>query len=296
MQKIMRILTWNVQWFRGMDGRVDVARVVAHALRWGERPEVLCLQEVAQHMPGLDDAGETDQVAALAAALPGYEVFYAPAVDDWRAGRATRQRFGNVIATRLPVWHVQHRPLPYPPDSAVPSMPRVLVSITVQAPWGPLRVGGTHLAYYSATQRLAQARALVAWQREAAAHAVQSPQARDEPSDTPFQPRVWAADAVLCGDFNATPDSPAYRALVEADDSGSPVFVDAWAVAHGARPQPPTFRVHETDEGPVTCDFVFVTPALAPRVRAVRLDDDTTLSDHQPLCLELGEPIRISDR
>ncbi|MCL6554722.1 MAG: hypothetical protein K6W08_16620, partial [Firmicutes bacterium] len=165
----LRILTWNVQWFRGMDGRVDVARVLRHALHWGKAPHVIGLQEVAQHYPGLDGAGEADQVAQVRALLPGYEVVYAPALDEWRPGRPTRQRFGNLIATRLPLLQVQHRALPYPPDPAVPSMPRVLAGVTVQAPWGPLRVGTTHLAYYSARQRLAQAQALVAWQREAAA-------------------------------------------------------------------------------------------------------------------------------
>ncbi len=27
----MRLLTWNIQWGLGMDGRVDLARIVAHA-------------------------------------------------------------------------------------------------------------------------------------------------------------------------------------------------------------------------------------------------------------------------
>nr|WP_231960353.1 endonuclease/exonuclease/phosphatase family protein [Tepidimonas fonticaldi] len=290
---MMRILTWNVQWFRGMDGRVDVARVLAHALGWGEWPEVLCLQEVAQHLPGLAGAGETDQLAAVAAALPGYELFFAAAVDDWRPGRATRQRFGNLIATRVPVWQVRHLPLPYPADPAVPSMPRVLAALTVEAPWGPLRVGCTHLAYYSAAQRLAQARALVAWQREAAAGAEAPPRTDVEPPDTPFQARVQARDAILCGDFNAAPGSDAYRTLVEPDGAAPPAFLDAWGLARGAQPQPPTFRVHEPGETPVACDFIFVTPGLADGVRAVRLDPDTRLSDHQPLLLELAAPARL---
>lgn len=289
----MRILTWNVQWFRGMDGRVDVARVLAHAREWGGDPEVICLQEVAQHFGGLAGAGEADQVAAVAAALPGYEVFFAPAMDDWRPGRATRQRLGNLIAARVPVWQVRHQALPYPPDPAVPSMPRVLAALTVQAPWGPLRVGCTHLAYYSATQRLAQARALAAWQREAAAVAAAPPRTDTEPADTPFHARVWAGEAVLCGDFNTAPDTDAYRVLVEASAGASPAFMDAWTLAHGPGPRPPTFRVHEPGETPIACDFIFVTPGLASAVRGVRLDADTRLSDHQPLVLELGAPPRL---
>lgn len=280
----MRILTWNVQWFRGLDGRVEVARVLRHALDWGAQPHVIGLQEVAQHYPGLDGAGEADQVAQVRALLPGYEVFDAPAIDEWRPGRPTRQRFGNLIATRLPVLRVHHLALPYPADPTVPSMPRVLAALTVLAPWGPLRVGCTHLAYYSARQRLAQAQALVAWQHEAAQVAAAPPAAHDEPPDQPFQPRPHAADAVLMGDFNAAPHDPAYAALV-----GGPanVWWDAWALANPGQPLPPTFRVHEAGAAPVTCDYLFVTAGLRARVRRVTCDVATTLSDHQPLLMEL---------
>ncbi|TSE35755.1 endonuclease/exonuclease/phosphatase family protein [Tepidimonas charontis] len=291
----MRILTWNVQWFRGMDDVVDVRRVLAHAMDWGGQPEVLCLQEVAQHMPGLAGAGEADQVAAVAAALPGYEVFYAPAVDDWRPGRAARQRFGNLIASRLPVWQAQHRVLPYPPDASVPSMPRALAAVTVQAPWGPLRVGCTHLAYYSARQRVAQAQALCDWQREAAAVAAQPPRADAEDGpDTPFQLRVHTVDALLCGDFNSPPGGDAWRVLAGVDAPPA-VFHDTWTLVHGPEPQPPTFRVHETGAVPLACDFIWVTPGLAARVLGVRVDGATTLSDHQPVCVELSNdgPVRV---
>ncbi|TSE19446.1 Endonuclease/Exonuclease/phosphatase family protein [Tepidimonas alkaliphilus] len=288
----MRILTWNVQWFRGLDGRVDVDRVLRHALDWGEQPHVIGLQEVAQHYPGLEGAGEADQVEQVRAALPGYEVFFAAAIDEWRPGRPTRQRFGNLIATRLPVLRVQPLALPYPADPAAPSMPRVLAALTVQAPWGALRVGATHLAYYSAAQRLAQARALVAWQREAAAVAAQPPAVGEEPPDTPFQPRPHAAEAVLMGDFNAPPHDAAYRELTAAA-GGAPAFLDAWTLAHPGTPQPPTFRVHESGAQPVTCDYLFVTPGLAARVRRVSLDSATLLSDHQPLLMELDDAIGV---
>jgi exonuclease III len=54
-------------------------------------------------------------------------------------------------------------------------------------------------------------------------------------------------------------------------------------------PHPPTFRLHERDQGesPYCCDFVFVTPDLVPRLRSIRIDADNRASDHQPLILEL---------
>jgi endonuclease/exonuclease/phosphatase family metal-dependent hydrolase len=50
----MRLLTWNIQWGRGADGRVDLARTVA-AIRAAGEVDVICLQEVACNFPGLGD-------------------------------------------------------------------------------------------------------------------------------------------------------------------------------------------------------------------------------------------------
>lgn len=46
----MKLITWNIQWARGMDNRVDPARVVAHARQMTDF-DVLCLQEVADNFP-----------------------------------------------------------------------------------------------------------------------------------------------------------------------------------------------------------------------------------------------------
>ena len=81
--------------------------------------------------------------------------------DGARAGRRDgrqRQRFGNLIATRLPVLQLQHHPLPYPADASVPSMPRMCTVATVRDPaLGAVRVMTTHLEFYSKRQRMAQA-------------------------------------------------------------------------------------------------------------------------------------------
>jgi exonuclease III len=47
--------------------------------------------------------------------------------------------------------------------------------------------------------------------------------------------------------------------------------------------------VHERDQGESAycCDFVFVTPDLAPRLRSIRIDADNRASDHQPVIVEL---------
>ena len=32
----MKLITWNIQWGRGADGRVDLDRIVAHAQRFAD--------------------------------------------------------------------------------------------------------------------------------------------------------------------------------------------------------------------------------------------------------------------
>ena len=48
----MKLLSWNIQWARGLDGRVDPGRVTDTIHRLGDF-DVICLQEVAVNFPGL---------------------------------------------------------------------------------------------------------------------------------------------------------------------------------------------------------------------------------------------------
>ena len=77
----MKLITWNVQWCRGVDGRVDPVRIVAEARALADF-DVLCVQEIADNFPDPRLAGnpDDDQFAALAALLPGYTA--APGIAD----------------------------------------------------------------------------------------------------------------------------------------------------------------------------------------------------------------------
>lgn len=282
----MKILTWNVQWFCGLDDVVGVERVIRHAQSLCDF-DVLCLQEVAIDYPALTGDAGFDQPARLQALLPGFEVFFAPAVDEQgRHGR--RQRFGNLIATRLPVHQVQHHPLPWPADGGVRSMPRICASVTVMAPFGPVRVMTTHLEFYSTRQRLAQAHALVELHRQACGHAAHPP--LDDESGGPFQNKRHTASAVLCGDFNFETMNTEYGVLQAPAPDGTTRLVDAWTLAHPGTAHAPTFRLFDRRYGPesIGCDFFFISEDLAPRVRKLEVDQKTQLSDHQPVVLELG--------
>ena len=281
----MRLLTWNVQWFCGIDDRVSVERVVDAARAFADF-DVLCLQEVAVDWPRLTGCPDFDQVARLESLLPGYTVCFGAAVDQLgRHGR--RQRFGNLIATRLPLLAVQHHPLPWPDDHGVRTMPRMASVATVGTEAGPLRVMTAHLEFFSARQRMAQARALVDLHAQACAQAARPPLADD--SGSPFQDKPHTRSAVLCGDFNLSPADPEYPVLQSDAGPDAAPFVDAWTIAHGATPHVPTFRVYDKRYGPdpVACDFVFVSADLRARVRRVAVQSETTVSDHQPVLIEL---------
>ncbi len=267
-------MTWNVQWCRGVDGRVDPARIAAEVKRIAD-PDVVCMQEVAQEFPELEGSRGEDGPAELSRALPGYERAEVWPVD--RAGARGRGRFGNLVLSRLGIGRVLRHSLPWPAAPETPSMPRAALEAIVQAPFGPLRVLTTHLEYYSAEHRAAQCARLAAIHAEALA-----------PRKPVRKPGTFFSDprppsAVLCGDFNMRPEEPARQALLEAG------FVDAWQALHPGVPQPPTFCVHEHVHGdaPYACDFIFVTRDLLPRLASIRVDSGTQASDHQPVILEL---------
>jgi len=273
----MKLLQWNIQWCRGMDGRVDPERI-ARLARELYDPDVVCFQEVAVNYPDLGAAH--DQPALLAAAFPGYSAHFAAAVDT-HDGASGRKRFGNMILSRLPVRQVFRHSLPWPPDEGVPNMPRVAVEAVIEAPFGLVGVMTTHLEYFSDQQRAAQVERLIELKSEALAHSdrLSAPKKQDSGPFTPF-PRASAS--ILTGDLNMRPEDPLVARLASA-------WRDAWTLANPGKPHAPTFCVHDDtfSKTPYCCDFVFVSDDLAPRISEARTDLENRASDHQPVIVEL---------
>ncbi|CAJ0807847.1 hypothetical protein LMG19087_00136 [Ralstonia wenshanensis] len=280
------ILTWNIQWGRGADGHVSLERQLAQARAMAEF-DVLCLQEVTSGFSDLPGRPGIDQWSELAEALGSeYTVINGFALE--RHNGAHAQRFGNAIATRLPVHYIRRHALPCPPD-ATPCMPRMAIEAIVQAPFGALRVVTTHLEYYSEPQRVAQIDALRAIHAEGCARANQPSVLGTEPEAGPFRPLEQTSATIVCGDFNCKPDSTPKR-LATVPFAREPALHDAWEIAHGATPQPPTFGVHDRagwTEPAYACDFMLISEPLKPRVLRLEVNSTTQASDHQPMLLEL---------
>ena len=279
----MQILTWNVQWCCGLDGIADPARIIGHAQGMGDI-DVLCLQEVAVGHQALA-GGPGDQVAQIQALLPGWQLFFAATTDGFDA-KGQRRSFGNLVATRLAVAEVAQHRLPWLAEAGVVSMPRGCLVVTVRDPHlGLVRVMTTHLEYHSATQRMAQVRALQGIHAEALAQCGAPP--GSAPAATPYTTPVHTPHAVLCGDFNMGPFDAEYAALVAP---GAASLHNSWQVLQGDAPQPATFCVFDRTWGPapVACDFALVSDSLRGLVQGWRSDGATQLSDHQPVLLTLA--------
>lgn len=283
----MKLLSWNIQWGRGMDGRVDLGRILQTIRQLGDF-DVICLQEVAVNFPGLPGSRGEDGVAELSAGLPGYTAIYGAATDV-PDGRGGRSQFGNAIFSRLPVGQVWRHLLPWPAEPDTPSMQRVLVEVVVTSDIGPLRVMTTHLEYYSQHQRQIQIDAIRRLHAEACAMATRSPLA--EEAGGSFEVFSRPAEAILCGDMNFPASAPERdQILVPFADGTTLDFRDVWEVLHPGESHAPTVGIHPVDfvKQPECFDFVFLTEALAGRLRAHGIDVATEASDHQPVWVEFA--------
>ena len=285
----MKLITWNIQWGRGADGRVDLDRIVADARRLADF-DVLCLQEVSAGYAQLPGCDGDDQFAALAARLPGFTALAGPATDapGGHSPGGGRRQFGNMILSRLPVLQVFRHLLPWPADRGLKSMQRMALEATLTTPFGPLCVTTTHLEYYSAVQRRAQVERLRELRCEAVAQARALRPGNGTSGPFEFMPR--AAAAVLTGDCNFRPGSADHARLVAPFDDATPPYRDAWAVAHPDRRHAPTVGLHDKAQWPgepFTFDFICVSADLAPRVRSLQVDAGSTASDHQPVLLDI---------
>jgi len=286
----MLLITWNVQWCRGCDGRVDPGRIVRVCREMADF-DVLCLQEVAVNFSALDGSAGEDQVTAISGVMPAYAPVYGSGLDV-AASDGRRRYFGNVILSRYPIRRAFRHLLPWPFDPAHTGMQRVLLETVVDAPWGPLRVITTHLEYYSVQQRMAQVERLRELHAEASMRAAQSQDSDASDSRGPYAWQPRPPSAVLAGDFNFRPEDPLHARLEAPFSGGVPALRDAWQIAHPGKPQEPTLGVYDKVQWPgepYASDFIFVTEDLGDRVEDVTVNGKTQASDHQPMLLRLRD-------
>jgi endonuclease/exonuclease/phosphatase family metal-dependent hydrolase len=276
----MKLVSWNIQWARGIDGIVDDARRLADF-------DVLCLQEVAANFSALPGSRGEDQFEVFAGLLPGFTAVSAAGVDV-AAPDGCRRRFGNMLLSRWPVLRVLRHQLPWPVDAGVTSMPRVMLEATLDTPLGTMVVMTTHLEYHSALQRRSQIEAIRNRHAENCLRALGSRVHGN--AGSPYQAVPPTTRTLLTGDFNFLPEDALHARLQQPFDVGVPRLVDTWQHLHGTQPHPHSVALHDREYFPQPCttDFIFASADLLPHVRRFEVDGSTLSSDHQPLLLELS--------
>ena len=291
----MRLVTYNIQYGFGVDGRYDLGRI-ADVI---DGADIIALQEVERNWAR---TGFADQPEILSKLLPEYHYVYGPAFDMDAStvgqGRVInrRRQFGTMILSRTPiVWSRLHL-LPMRRVLNPLNTQNAALECMVQTPLGPIRFLSVHLAHIGVEERLDQIEFLLERHRRVPFEGGPWSGVDDEPhrnwTQGEAEPDCPLA-AIWMGDFNSEPGSAEYRRIVgdapyHANVAYHDGFVDA-AIAAGHPAQ--ALHTHVKEIGGKLqkrqLDHCFVGGMLASRVQSVRVDNDETASDHHPMFVEL---------
>jgi len=286
----MHLVTYNIQFGLGKDGRYDLARIAATV----KNADIIALQEVDRHW---QRSGCVDSPAVLGARLPDHHWVYGANLDmdaSYRDAQGRlinrRRQFGTMILSRLPIVSSRNHLLPKYGTLTQHSIQQgALEAVIITERAGPVRFYSVHLSHLSPATRLPQVEALLDIHARAPSEGGAWCDGHPEPDAgwTEGGMPPMPADAILMGDFNFVWHSPEYDRIVGpmSERYGRlnrlTGFADGWVAAG-----------HGEDEG-VTADngkridFCFVSAALAGRVQAARIDAEVTSSDHQPLWVQM---------
>ena len=283
---MLTIVSWNIQYGKGVDGRIDLHRI-ADVVEQDGLPDVLCLQEVSRNDP--ETANGSDQLSELQKLFPNYEIFYGASQNRSGGKDGGRRQFGNLILTRRSPLQVLHHLLPSPADPKAKFMSRQTTEIVLSTDSGALRLMNTHLEFFSEKQQLAQVQRIRELHEEACA---QTREAGLDFPNTPFARIQRPENMVICGDFNFVSESASYRLITSAFLEHVPDLVDAWDVVHPDNDRSPTcgiFDHKQWKKGPHCRDYFFISESLSPQVNQVSVNTETAASDHQPIRITFEE-------
>ena len=284
---MITILSWNIQNGQGVDGIVSLDRIANTILEMCD-PDIICLQEVSINCKLLDGS-RPDQVKQLSNLFSDYKPFFGPAYDIQGDGGEGREKYGNLILSRVPVLSFFNHKLPRLVGSSIRQMPRQLIEITVQTPLFPLCIMTTHLEYHSETQRYAQLKRILSINKEIN-NLTKFPPLFD--TNGPYAKLERSNNFVICGDFNFLPKSIEYDLLTSDKENLEPLM-DAWKLVNPNSIHTPTcgiFDKKQWREGPHCRDFAFISSNIKDNVDNIFVNVETDASDHQPVILTLSNP------
>jgi len=295
----MRLVTYNIQYSLGKDGRYDLGRIAETI----EGADIIALQEVERNWRR---TGMADQATELAKQFPEHYWVFGPRVDMDASEKAAdgrvvnrRKQFGNVLLSRWPILSSRNFVLPKFATLDRYNFEGSALEAVIDVEGDALRVYSIHLGHMIGAERLKQIELLLDIHRRAPQEggAWTGPDASDlEHWECEGGPPPMPEEAIFLGDFNLEPGSAEYEALVgpwEPDYGRIHVrhrLIDAWAATGHEETSGVTFPEKASDgwKRPVRIDYCFVTPGLVPRLRETRIDNEAQGSDHQPVWVEMA--------
>ena len=286
----MKIVSYNIQFGRGLDGEVDLVRI-CRALRGAD---IVCLQEVDQWWRR---SGDNDQAREIGGLMPTYYHVFGSSFDvdasahtAHRAVVNRRRRHGNMILSRWPIASLRCLDLPKRHYDDRFNMQMTCLEAVVDTPGMALRIYNCHAGYLEAGEREEQFDYLggifAAAPAERGAWSGKPDIDGDDWSDRRAAPPM-PYSAVFCGDLNSTPDSAEFARLAEPTG-----LIDCWSLADPDNRDATTLRKGTSRDVDIAgkIDHILVTPDLAERVTAVEIDQRAEGSDHKPVSavLEVG--------
>ena len=183
----LRLMTYNIHAGKDAGGKDNLERVAS--IVKSNAAEVVLLQEVDRHTTR---SGNVDQIAELER-LTGMHGIFGKSL-DYQGGE-----YGIAVLSKWPITAKEVIPLHVEPPQVRAGgsiEPRIALIVTIDAPFGPLRIANTHLdASGEDLYRMQEVPQL-----------------------------LGAAKGMIAGgDFNSTPDSAVHAAVLRAG------FRDAWA-------------------------------------------------------------------
>lgn len=297
----MLIVTYNIQYSLGSDGRYDLARSLATV----RDADIICLQEVERNWRR---SGMADQPAQIAAMMPDRFSVYASQFDadaSYRdaAGNVVnrRRQFGQMTLSRWPIVAARSHVFPKRDTGARMNLVTGALETVIDTPGEPLRLFNLHLSDAATDERMEQIRYLMDLLRRTPDEGGiwNGTEADAEHWETNGPPSPMPLNAILLGDFNAEPNSAEYAAMLRygtqqgAAASGpedEPCrFVDAWSAAGNDVYDGITYRTNPIQgaDWDQRLDYCFVPCAMAHRLKRAWIDRGAIASDHQPVWVEL---------
>jgi endonuclease/exonuclease/phosphatase family metal-dependent hydrolase len=278
----MRILSWNVQAGKSCDGRSDFSRTLNYIKSQGHF-DVICLQELARNMAEYCAPGQSDQLLMTQQFFKDHHAIWGAGF-SWPVTDATpeiRQEFGNLSLVKSGLLDFKTHPLPRPATPGKLQMQRVAVEAVVDSRIGAISIINSHLAFHDANENQQQVERLNCLEQERLANKIDPKQI----GQGTYQEGFPAVARILCGDFNFSADHSQYHYQLDMN------WADAWRLSNGDEAHLPTCGIYDPAQWPQGghCrDFFWLSRELQSASVDVKVDTMTSLSDHQPVILEIS--------